>query len=366
MTDIFCPIINGGLQINLKMGGTPMINNCCLRSDLRPMTENYWNNSSFIPLRELNRKNIWDDGCWTCRGNELDGLESFRTGMLKKFGRKSNLSGPQRLDLMFDISCNLACRTCGPHSSTFWQRHLIQNKITFNAPPPESKVEEMIDILETLDLSNLEMVVFCGGETLMGTGYWKVAEAIQKMTSHAKEKIVLCFQTNGTQLVPEKYFELIEKYHLVKLHISLDGMDKRFEYLRWPAKWDQVKENIFNLANTLPTNCMFLVEETISIFNLFYLHELKNWLNNNFSKNRLGDTVNHTHHVAHGPYSINYITKEYYDNLSQHKELIPNNWSENHQSIRDMIAEIKKYDELRGQSFEKTFPEVASFYSRYL
>lgn len=366
MSDIFCPMINGGLQINLKLGSTVMINHCCLRTDLKSVKNNFWNHPSLLPLRDLNQKNIWDDGCWTCQGNENAKLESFRTGMLKKFGRKTNLSGPQRLDLMFDIGCNLACRTCGPHSSTFWQQHLRQNKIPFYASTPETKVNEMIAILETLDLSNLEMVVFCGGETLMGTGFWKVADTLAKLCTNAKEKLTICFQTNGTQPINEKYFNTIEKFHLVKLHISLDAIDKRFEYLRWPANWNQVKENIYYLNNTLPTNCMLLIEETISIFNLFYLHELKNWLKNNFATNRFGDIVNHTNHVANGQFSLRHITKEYYDNLNDYKELIPYKWHENPKAITQMIAEIQKIDAIRGQNFKQTFPEVASFYSKYL
>ena len=365
-TDAFCPMIKGGLQINLKFGKTPMVNSCCLRFDHHPVTENFWTHPSLIPLRDLNKRNEWDKDCWTCQGNELAGLESFRTGMIKKFGRKDNLTGPQRLDLMFDISCNLACRTCGPQSSTFWQRHLTQNSIPFKAIGPESKATQMIDILKTLDLSNLEMVVFCGGETLMGNSYWNVADAIQQLTPDAKDKLTLCFQTNGTFPIPEKYFDLIEKFKLVKLHISLDGVQNRFEYLRWPAKWDHVVENIFKLRNTAPTNCMFLVEETISIFNLYYLKELKTWLQNNFSSNRLGDPIDHTNHIADGRYSLQNITQEYLDNLSDYKELIPASWQENSTAIKKMIAEIKTFDSLRGESFEKTFPEVASFYSRYL
>ena len=59
-------------------------------------------------------------------------------------------------------------------------------------------------VLESLDLSNLEMVVFCGGETLMGNAYWQVAEAIADMCPHSKEKTTLSFQTNG-HILPHPY-----------------------------------------------------------------------------------------------------------------------------------------------------------------
>jgi hypothetical protein len=99
----------------------------------------------------------------------------------------------------------------------------------------------------------------------------------------------LCFQTNGTQPIHPKNFETIEKFHLVKLHISLDGVGNRFEYLRWPANWRQVTDNILDLRKTLPGNVMFVIEETVSIFNLLYINELESWVKQNFTTNREGD-----------------------------------------------------------------------------
>ena len=222
MDYIHCPMIHGGLQINLIHPSDINFNHCCLRTELYQVSmddtvsQSLWNDSALIPLRDINNKNIWDKNCWTCQGNELAGLTSFRTGMLDKFGYRKNLKGPQRLDLMFDIGCNLACRTCGPELSTYWQQHLTKHHIKFTASTSRSRVNDMISILKTLDLSDLEMVVFCGGETLLGQGYWQIAEAIADQAPHSQEKIILCFQTNGTQSINEKNYKTIEKFRLMK------------------------------------------------------------------------------------------------------------------------------------------------------
>lgn len=369
MQNIHCPMIHNGLQINLKtISNEIRINHCCLRGDLHPASiDNLWNNSALAPLRKINLENKWDPGCSSCKNNEAAGLESFRTGTLQMFGRKETLSGPQRLDLMFDIGCNLACRICDEFSSTFWQKHLTDNGIFFSAPSTESKSEQMIEILKNLDLSNLELVVFCGGETLLGSGYWAVAEAIAKLAPQAKDKITLSFQTNGTQKIPEKYYKLIEQFHLLKLNISIDGIEDQFEYLRWPANWNQVTDNIFNLRETLPVNNMFLIEETISIFNLFYHHKVEDWAKNNFSTNRLGDVTNHTTHLATGVFNLGNITQEYRDSLPKNlQKLIPPTWKENPEKIKRMIGQILKFDQIRGQNWAKTFPELPAFYYKYL
>lgn len=364
-------MLHGGLQINLKQNQQDFVyfQHCCLRSSSKIALTgtDLWNHPSLIPLRELNDQGKWDPGCWTCQGNELAGLSSFRTSMIEKFGDKRPVTGPQRLDLMFDISCNLACRSCGPGLSTFWQQHLKENNISFHAPKPDSRVDDMIELLSKMDLSNLRMVVFCGGETLLGQGYWRVAKAIADMVPNAKNQLEICFQTNGTQSIAERNYEIIEKINLVKLHVSLDGIGEQFEYLRWPASWQQVSENIINLRDNLPANVMFTVEETYTIFNLFYRQRLQQWLDNNFSTNRLGDVTSHTQHIAVGIFGLENLTKEYIENLTGDiRNIINPNWKESPEKIAAMIKEIEKFDAIRGQSWQKTFPEVAGFYSRYL
>jgi len=141
----------------------------------------------------------------------------------------------------------------------------------------------------------------------------------------------------------------------------------RFEYQRWPAKWDQVEDNILNLRKTLPGNVMFVVEETVNVFNLLYLSELKTWINSNFTTNRGGDLVNHTKHLAHGDFGLQNMSVEYVKLIKQTDQhtLIPTNWKENSVAIQAMLAEIKKFDALRNESFEKTFPELHKLYSRF-
>jgi len=365
MTDIYCPMIHGGLQINLKKDPNKVfVNQCCLRTDMIEASSDIWGNQFFDKLREKNKQNIWDNACWTCRANENIETSSLRTGTLEAFGRRTNLSGPVRLDLMFDIGCNLACRTCGPQVSTFWQKHLKENKIAFNRVSPKSRADDMIAILKTLDLSNLEMVVFCGGETLLGTGYWQVAKEIANLAQ--ANKITLCFQTNGTQPIDKEYYKIIEKFHLVKLHISLDGTDQKYNYLRWPADWQQVTDNIQQLNQQLPVNVMFLIEETVSIFNLYYQDDLAKWINNNFKTNRLGDVVAHTRHLAEGIFGIHNLSSDYVNALDTSiKRMIAPGFKQSPRGIELMLEEIHKFDKLRNQNWTKVFPEVAEFYSKF-
>jgi len=370
MTDLYCAMIHGGLHLNF-IKSPPTMNHCCLRSDNYVLDQtDPWNIKDLQPLRQLNLQNKWDPDCQNCESLEKSNSPSFRTGTNIGLGiyGKTNITGPARIDLKFDVSCNLACRSCGPPHSTFWQRHLKNHgKWTLPISKPAKK-DSIITALSNLDLSNLRQLVFCGGETLLGQEYWEMADWLADNVPDAKQNFTLGFQTNGTQPILEKNYKIIEKFHLVKLHVSLDGVGARFEYLRWPAVWNQVVDNILYLKQTAPSNVMFVIEETITIFNLLYQHELENWVRNNFSTNREGDIVNHTKHHALGMFSLDQLSAEYIEAISSGKysNLIPLNWQENPVQIKKMIEKIQIEDQRRNQSFATTFPEIAVYYSKFL
>jgi organic radical activating enzyme len=364
-------MIHGGLHLDFKPA-IPQVQHCCLRPTPFQTDTNtdFWNDNRFTLLREKNKSNTWDLGCSNCQRLENSGHISMRQGMNHGLGiqGKTNLTGPARIDLMFDISCNLACRTCGTEASTFWQKHLKEHgqwpQPIFN---PRGH-DEVIHSLQQLDLSNLRQVVFCGGETMLGQSYWNIANWLADHVPNAKRQLFVNFQTNGTQPIQDKNYKIIEKLHGVKMHISLDGVGERFEYLRWPAVWNQVADNILQIKETAPSNVMFLIEETISIFNLWYTNELSEWVQQNFKTNQEGDITNHTKHLAMGIFSLERCSQEYVSAMQQSNDrhLILSTWKENTQKINDMISEIKKFDQFRSQSFVKTFPEVAEFYRKFL
>lgn len=366
-------MIHGGLNINLKTNNNAlMYNQCCLSTtELNPIGDpaTLWNNPKLTAIRNYNNENIWLDGCWECKRVEAAGLKSFRQSMIEGLGTIKNVSGPQRIDLLFDRSCNLACRTCGPDSSTFWEKHLRDNNLPIERIVNVTNNTDTIkSLLETLDLSNLTQIQFCGGETLLGNTYWEAARIISELVPDSCDKILLGFQTNATQPIDKKYYKLIEKFKLVKFMISIDGTHDRFEYLRWPASWNQVVDNMSDMRENLPSNVMFYIQETTSCLNLFYFNEVGNWVRDNFNENRFGDQIDHSTQLAkHSYLSVNNITQEYVDALAgtEMSQFIIPNWKENPDTIKEFIRETEKFDKVRGQNWKKTFPEVANFYSRY-
>jgi hypothetical protein len=373
-TNIYCPMIHAGLNINLNARNNSLsFNQCCLSTTELQMPADSrlsWNNLEFVKNRQLNNENVWLEGCWECQHLENAGLKSFRQSMIEGLGTEQKVNGPKRIDLLFDRSCNLACRTCSPAVSTFWEKHLRDNGLPVDTElAPTQNFNTVKNLLQSLDLNDLLQIQFCGGETLMGNTYWNTAKLIADLVPDSQNKILLGFQTNGTQPIEEKYYSIIEKFKLVKFMISIDGTQDQFEYLRWPANWNQVVDNIMTIREKVPGNVMFYIQETTSCLNLLHFGEVGAWVAKNFSNNRFGDPTDYSTQLAmHDYLDVNNITQEYRNALNGTKmaEFISPDWQENPARIRRFLEETERFDSIRGQDWKKTFPEVANFYSRYL
>lgn len=362
----YCPAIHNGLSLDFKTNSHETTAcHCCLRDGFFTVdiNTNFWKNSKFIPLRMQNLNDVWDPGCNNCKQSELHG-SSLRLGLLSNYGIETTLPGPRKIDLLFDNSCNLACRTCGPEQSTYWQQHLKSAGLRSLPVTVNHRVDDVITALKHIDLSNLKELAFAGGETLLGNNYWRVADVISDLVPNAKENLTITFQSNGTQSINPVNFKIIEKFRLVKINFSLDGIEKQFEYLRWPAKWDDTIENIKSLILNLPSNVMFNIEETVSVFNLINISKHNHFYQSMFPTNREGDVINYNTHPAGGVFSLLALTNEYVDCLPDY--LRPTNFIENTLAIESAIKTIKQFDQYRGQRFEDFFPELTGFYSRYL
>jgi organic radical activating enzyme len=365
-------MIHAGLNINFKNNENKLaFNQCCLST--RSLTyvvdpKKIWLSKELLELRNKNDNNVWDEGCWECERLENGQYKSFRNSMIERLGINKNVSGPSRIDFLFDRSCNLACINCGPNASTFWQKHLSDNKIPSFKYDNTSTYEQLVDVIDNLDLSNLTTIQFCGGEPMISNAYWKIADLILHKIPNAVEKVDMAINTNGTQKLNEKHLRIIEKFRLVKFIISIDGTKDKFEYLRWPAKWNHLLDNLTEYKEKLPVNVMFMIQEVINPLNLYSFDEVKKWAANDFSTNRLGDPIDYNFQLSmNDNLNVNFITEKYYQNLNKEiKPVLDNNWQEIAAHIKRMIEYLDKFDKIRNLSWVKTFPEVAEFYSDYL
>lgn len=192
------------------------------------------------------------------------------------------------LDLKLGNICNLKCRICGSWSSSTYAVEEISNddsldpKASFHYVmlkqgrwPRESK-----HFWQELDknLDNISYLEFTGGEPFMIEEHFDFLKRLVD-TGHASN-IEIHYNTNGT-LWPEQAEDIWRNFKLVEIAFSIDDVGSRFEYQRSGAKWSEVCKNLelFKQLRQRNSNIQLQVCCTVSIFNVFYLPEVAQWIN---------------------------------------------------------------------------------------
>lgn len=71
----------------------------------------------------------------------------------------------------------------------------------------------------------------------------------------------------------------------MRLNFSIDGVEKGYEFLRWPAKWDELRRTIRFCALGLPflgVKSTLHASITVSMLNVYDLPETRAWLGEHF------------------------------------------------------------------------------------
>jgi MoaA/NifB/PqqE/SkfB family radical SAM enzyme len=313
-------------------------------------------------LRDNNRQNTLSESfCSRCVVQEELGKKSMRLGYLETHGKETYDSSIQYLDVNIDYTCNLACVTCGPQSSTTWR-----NELGIKGIDVRPNIDNFIQTkLHTLDLSKLRELRMWGGEPFLTLTHKQI---LQYLVEHVDvSQIKLMYNTNGTQRIDQSTKELIEKFKFARISFSIDGVGNQFEYLRYPAKWSEVEENLFWWQKNLPHNSMLSMTVTASILNILSLGNVYEWHRQNFSKSVFGDDIEIYTHQAFGIYGLESMPAA----MIEHFKSIPDYcqpWIQQlkilgiHQhNLKKALSELQKNDHRRNSNMAEVFPEIAKF-----
>ena len=339
---------------------------CCkYQSDFGTDIEGYFNSSELANLKDLFLKDQRPPGCIRCWNDEDAGLPSKR--ILDKVYRydKSNLSDLQILSVPFGNTCNLSCRTCYSGASSKWAEEEKKLKTKFNIQIyPHKKFYKDSAFINFIKnkASTLIDISFPGGESFL-TGVQQHHDYLDFLLEQKPQDVTLTYMTNATTFPDNRYWEKWKYFKKVNISLSIDGINDKFEYLRWPAQWNVCYENIKKYQNQIDncTNMQLSISHTVSIFNVLYLNEFFIWC----FKEKLPE-----------PYLGMVETPEYYNvkNLPKatkelvQKKLVSKKFSpvisfinqEATIQIDDFLSWTAELDSLRNQDFTAIFPELAN------
>jgi hypothetical protein len=212
------------------------------------------------------------------------------------------------------------------------------------------------------------------------------------------DKIQLRYNSNAVEM-PDRLFELWNKFKSVRFHYSIDSIEAMNSYIRFPSQWSQVEPMLRRLDDT-PDHIEVTIACAVQMLNMYYIPDFIKWKwEQKYKKINpwpLGAGLINYHFVYHPPHlNVKVFPKWFkekirakYENfyLWLEKEVAPNggetyskeefmeasygikrlkgmvqfmeseDWSNR---MPEFIEYINRMDKIRGTNFREVFPEMA-------
>ena len=370
MASLHCINLEQGLRINTNGECT----SCCLQTvnyknennetlNIRRNTfDEIINSSSAKQIRENLKQGKRDINCRQCWSLEDAGLQSKR--LLDNHHRAGE---GLLLDLCMGTTCNIKCRTCGPESSAQWNKEYWDINKSYNEISTYKDYKGFLktfndafdeDSLVWKELENnkkdIRWIDMYGGEPMMMKKQWKFLE--QLIEDDLAKNISLHYNTNGTIWDDEKY-NILKEFKHISIDFSIDGIKDRYEFMRHPAVWEEVIQNMETIKNIKDFKCQ--IAHTVSTLNVWYINEIYMWFK--------GWDI--YLNMVHGPpeYNISNIPEDIKKVITEKIGI-----KEKYQPVLDFmnskisnfnfqsfIDKTKQHDNYRGENYNAVFPEFS-------
>jgi len=390
MSKYFCPMP----FVNLEARTDGSMSICCQMDELinkdgenLSLTDNVltdgWKSEWLANLRKDFLEGKKPASCYSCWTAEDAGIDSKRLRALRDFPNaleeaQNNIDNikPKSMDLKLGNICNNKCRICNSFASSQWvpeekkrdgQNNLFWDRMRKVGRWPETNEKFWPDFEEIS--TDLEVLEFYGGEPLLIDRHYDILQNL--VDTGRSKKIKLLYNTNGS-IYPERGIELWPHFDKVMLSFSFDGTKDQFEYIRHPAKWDNVQENLQKVLDQNIENLYVDICYTVGIFNIFYMEDILNWREE--FKSDLPIYFNHVYTPQH--FSCKVLPKEVKNKIvekykgNEHPDIVSSvkyctDVDYNTELMKMFYSQVKFSDEFRKESFAKTFPEFYDLLKNY-
>lgn len=174
---------------------------------------------------------------------------------------------PSYWDLRFGNLCNLKCVMCHPASSSQWYEDYVLINGTTKFTDSGTKINlkdvdgrykdageydwwdnpEFWTKLEA-KIPYLKQVYLVGGEPMLIEPHY---DFLQKVIDSGRAgEVTLEYDTNLTA-IHKRALDLWKHFKKVWLRISIDDFGDQFEYIRYPARWQQISKNVETLSKEM-------------------------------------------------------------------------------------------------------------------
>lgn len=235
MTKFICPIP----WISLSLGAKSSPRVCCHQSEgLKLQDANLLLLEHVKEVREEMLAGKVPSACRGCFELEQEGCQSPRGDYINRYGIGPQDLKVRYLDVTLNNDCNLECLMCSPVYS--YKLNNLYHRTLGHQLESSWQTELTGEMLKSL-LPTLEVITLTGGEPLVAKKSLDFIKFIA--VSEFVKNITLRIYTNLSRINLET-IKLLSSFKKVELLLSIDSVGENYELIRYPAKWDQLRNNI--------------------------------------------------------------------------------------------------------------------------
>lgn len=302
VSDNWCPEVYRSIFVDQYNNDQIRVAPCCQASTAIESVETFdFKTSSHLQnIRQQFDQGLKPTACDRCWTAESRGQKSRRQGAIEFFNLplQETTVVLEAIDWNATWACNLACIMCGPYLSSTWAKELSMTPEALKVLGRKFRKQNKIQ--DVLDWSHIKKLHFNGGEPLLNTDQLNILNRVDL------SQLTISYNTNGTIYPDDKLIDLWSQTKLVKLFFSIDATGPQYEYIRYPANWAAVSNNLLRMRQELPSNVMFSFNCTVGCYNVFEMIDVWKWFDTNISTNREGDPSDFSWQLAYN-YDIGYL-----------------------------------------------------------
>ena len=339
--------------------------------------EEIMNSDKFIQVRQAmidGKRPVECEGCWSDENKDIKSKRQYENErwkhiipLLEKAAKLQNID-LRYVELRLGNICNNACLTCNSYSSSKWypdEKKIAKSLPWFELRPLENfkwfeKPEFYKDLAEKSQ--SVEEIYINGGEPTLIKAHFEYLKDL--IILGVADRVHLVYSLNMMD-IPDSLIELWKSFKQVTVNASVDDLNERNYYIRYPTKWEETIYSIEKL-NKL-SNVQWHVTQTVSIFNVFTLHKFGEWLMQTYSKTPHHNYVLYPEYLSLAtlPESVKEkLREQYLDKLPeyQRKDLLAK-LQVTHQP--DLLIKAREFihavDQVRGLTYMDFTPELNMF-----
>jgi MoaA/NifB/PqqE/SkfB family radical SAM enzyme len=289
--------------------------------------------------------------------------------MIDGIEEKQYLQGPKILTIKNGNVCNAKCRSCHPADSSRWSEDTEKLKIKigkeYYAIGQGEKNWSASQLDEIFELSkSFKRLELFGGEPLYNKKVQQLLDRIVE-SGHSKN-INLYINTNCSVDLIER-IPNVKEFKEIEIGVSLDGVGPHFEYLRHGLNYQDAVNNIRKWQKYFEQhNVKYYIDSisTVSVFNILYLPELKRAVMEILPQSPFWNLLINPDYlfIKNMPDLLKAQAIKVLEADSEFEELINVIQQPADVNAWDKFLEITPaLDNIRGEDFRKTFPELAKF-----